>query len=316
MAFITRFYNSKNGDRTYSAEDWADYFASFIGNGVFADPADGCMVMADSDMQVKVSPGRLWINGYYSKNTDEYPLTLAASDAKYARIDLVVARLDLTRRTTLLAVVKGKAAAAPAIPQLTRTDTIYELGLAVVTVKAGATAITQSDITDTRMAESSCGIVKGIIDQISSGKLFEQYGDIFHTWFDQLVTDLSGDVAGNLWLLIQSLNNSIQAINNQLVDDVTHKQYHLGISDGVPYIEEGAIASGGGYTVLSSDKNYIHSQTAASNVWTVDHNLGKFCAVTAVDSAGNIVVGNVEYTSKDSLTIKFSAPVSGKAYCN
>ena len=29
------FFNSVSHDRTYKAEDWAEYFASFIGNGVF-----------------------------------------------------------------------------------------------------------------------------------------------------------------------------------------------------------------------------------------------------------------------------------------
>nr|DAQ05226.1 MAG TPA: hypothetical protein [Caudoviricetes sp.] len=29
------FFNSVSGDRKYKAEDWASYFASFIGNGVY-----------------------------------------------------------------------------------------------------------------------------------------------------------------------------------------------------------------------------------------------------------------------------------------
>lgn len=35
------FFNSVSHDRTYKAEDWAEYFASFIGNGVFPRPFDG-----------------------------------------------------------------------------------------------------------------------------------------------------------------------------------------------------------------------------------------------------------------------------------
>ena len=33
---FSSFFNSVGGDRKYKAEDWAEYFGSFIGNGVFA----------------------------------------------------------------------------------------------------------------------------------------------------------------------------------------------------------------------------------------------------------------------------------------
>ena len=316
MAFISRFYNSKNGDRTYNAADWADYFASFVGNGVFANPANGCQVVAAGNLSVKVRPGKLWINGYYSVNTSDYSLTLSAANANNARYDRVVARLDLTQRTTVLAIVKGTAAAIPTVPALTRTDTIYELGLAVITVRAGVTSISQADITDTRMNDDACGVVKGLIDQISTEDLFAQYDSAFHQWFHELETELDENTAAHLYSMIQSIYNNVQALNHQLVDDVTQKQYHFGISNGELYIEEGEISADGGFSALSSDKNYIHNQTAANSAWTVQHNLGKYCSVTVVDSAGNVIVGNVEYLDTNNLIIKFSAPVTGKAYCN
>ena len=316
MSFISRFYNSKNGDRTYNAADWAEYFASFISNGVFANPANGCQVAAAGNLSVKVRPGKLWINGYYSVNTSDYSFTLSAANASNARYDRVVARLDLTQRTTTLAIVKGTAAAIPTVPTLTRTDTIYELGLAVITVRAGVTSISQSDITDTRMNDDACGVVKGIIDQISTEDLFAQYDSAFHKWFHELETELDENTAAHLYSMIQSIYNNVQALNNQLVDDVTQKQYHFGISNGELYIEEGEISPDGGFSTLSSDKNYIHNQTAANSAWTVQHNLGKYCSVTVVDSAGNVIVGNVEYLDTNNLIIKFSAPVTGKAYCN
>ena len=316
MAFLSRFYNSKNGDRTYDAADWADYFASFVGNGVFADPADGCQVKADSGMKIKVSPGKLWIKGYYSVNTSDYSLTLSAADSVNPRYDRVVARLDLSKRTTSLMIIKGAAAAVPSIPVITRSSTVYDLCLAVIRVKAGAAAITQADITDTRTDETVCGIVKGIIDQINTKNLFAQYQAAFDAWFKNLTAELDENALTHLYTLIQSNYNSIQALNNQLIDDVTSEQYHLGVSDGKLYYEKGAIAVDSGFTALSSDKNFVHNQTAASAVWTVTHNLGKYCSVTVVDSGGNIIVGNVEYIDTNRLLIRFSSAVSGRAYCN
>ncbi len=319
MAFLSRFYNSKNGDRTYNAADWADYFASFISNGVFAEPANGCKVVAvsGSTNNIKVRPGKLWINGYYSTNTTDYSLSIPlVAEKNMSRYDRVVARLDLTKRTTSLAVLRGTAATVAEIPQLTRNDTIYELGLAIISVRSGTTEITQADITDTRMIESDCGIVKGVIDQIKTDELFAQYQAAFEKWFSSLQTELDENALTHLYTMIQSLYNSIQALNNQLIDDVTKKQYHLGVSDGRLYYEEGAVAVEGGFTALSSDKNYIHNQTATSAKWVVQHNLGKYCSVTVVDSGGNIIVGNVEYVDINRLIISFSTAISGKAYCN
>lgn len=65
-----------------------------------------------------------------------------------------------------------------------------------------------------------------------------------------------------------------------------------------------------------ADKTYVHSQPNASAEWSVVHNLNKFPSVTVVDSAGSIVVGDVEYVNMNTVVIKFMAPFSGKAYFN
>jgi hypothetical protein len=65
-----------------------------------------------------------------------------------------------------------------------------------------------------------------------------------------------------------------------------------------------------------SDAKYTHSQDAASDTWTVNHNLGKYPSVTVVDSANSVVIGDIDYTSLNSLTVAFSAAFSGKVYCN
>ena len=45
------FFNSINGDRRYKAEVFAEYFSSFIGNGVFPNPSTSLQVIANDDMQ-------------------------------------------------------------------------------------------------------------------------------------------------------------------------------------------------------------------------------------------------------------------------
>ena len=60
--------------------------------------------------------------------------------------------------------------------------------------------------------------------------------------------------------------------------------------------------------------SYAHTQGAASNSWVITHNLGFKPNVTVVDSAGNIVEGEITYTNTNSLTVSFASAFSGNAY--
>ena len=60
--------------------------------------------------------------------------------------------------------------------------------------------------------------------------------------------------------------------------------------------------------------SYAHTQGSASSSWVINHNLGFKPNVTVVDSAGNIVEGEITYTNTNSLTVSFASAFSGNAY--
>ena len=66
----------------------------------------------------------------------------------------------------------------------------------------------------------------------------------------------------------------------------------------------------------SGDKNYLHIQNIASDVWEINHDLKKFPSVTVIDSAGSEVIGDIEYIDTDNVRIKFAGSFSGKATLN
>jgi hypothetical protein len=70
---------------------------------------------------------------------------------------------------------------------MTRTETVKEYCLAYVYIKAGVSQITASVIEDTRANESLCGWVTGLIEQLSSATLFDQFTAIFTEWYEGLV---------------------------------------------------------------------------------------------------------------------------------
>lgn len=60
--------------------------------------------------------------------------------------------------------------------------------------------------------------------------------------------------------------------------------------------------------------SYTHTQSAASTSWTIAHNLNFKPNVTVFDSADSMVEGSVTHTSNTTLTITFSAAISGRAH--
>jgi len=70
------------------------------------------------------------------------------------------------------------------------------------------------------------------------------------------------------------------------------------------------------FTKGHDDKNYRHIQGVSSATWTIAHNLGKYPSVTVKDSAGSIVIGEIQYNDNNNITLTFSGAFSGEAYLN
>lgn len=61
---------------------------------------------------------------------------------------------------------------------------------------------------------------------------------------------------------------------------------------------------------------FDYEQMSAATVWTVNHDLGRYPAVTVTDYSGNVVYGDVEYINTNTVTITFSAAEGGYVHCS
>ena len=68
--------------------------------------------------------------------------------------------------------------------------------------------------------------------------------------------------------------------------------------------------------VTSGDKNFVFTQGTPASTWTITHNLNKFPSVSVVNSANEVVYGEIDYIDVNSLTVTFNGGFSGKAYLN
>lgn len=180
-------FNSVNGDRRYKAEDFREYFASFIGNGVFPNPSSNLQVVDNNNMTITVKKGKGWINGAIYINTDDLVINIDPADGILNRIDRVVLRFDTLNRNIKLAVKKCTFNSSPVATELQRDADAYELGLADIYIRAGAISITQSSITDLRLDKNLCGIVKGTIEEIDTTTLLAQLS----TWKDEEISNFN-----------------------------------------------------------------------------------------------------------------------------
>lgn len=210
------FFNSVSHDRVYRAEEWAEYFASFIGNGVFPVPSNNLQVVAGSGMVVTVKAGKAWINGYFYYNTGDLSLTLPVADGVLNRIDRIVVRWDLTERLISVVVKSSVPSASPTPPALQRDADAYELCLADITTGAGVTAISQAVITDRRLDPSLCGVVAGVVDQIDTAAFNAQLQAWFTDYKAQSLQEFNDLVSymESLELLGDQQYNALQAYMN------------------------------------------------------------------------------------------------------
>lgn len=220
MAQESGFFNAVQSggtyDRTYNAADFADYFSSFIGNGVFLNAnSDGLQVVAKTGLTVTVKAGRAFIDGYYYHLTENMDITLQANNTSLAVNRMIVCELNLTDRQITVKARDGQQTPI-------NNGTIHELVLAIINVGAGVSSITNSVISDMRPNKTYCGFVEAVVENVDFTSLYNQMQTSFNEWFDEVKDQITTDVAGNLQSQIDELesqlNSQVSTLQGQIAN--------------------------------------------------------------------------------------------------
>lgn len=158
----------------FDAADVAAYLAGLT-SGVFSGDED-FPVTAAGGLKVTVGAGRGWVHpsrftGYSITKRESDTLTMPLADPSLPRIDRIAMRYDAGARAASLQVLQGTASSTPTAPAISRTELIYDLCLAEITRPAGSTSISTGQITDTRLDEALCGIVRDGVTGIPTDEL-------------------------------------------------------------------------------------------------------------------------------------------------
>lgn len=158
----------------FDAADVAAYLAGLT-SGVFSGDED-FPVTAAGGLKVTVGAGRGWVHpsrftGYSITKREADTLTMPLADPSLPRIDRIVMRYDAGARAASLQVLQGTASSTPTAPAISRTELIYDLCLAEITRPAGSISISTGQITDTRLDEALCGLVRDGVTGIPTDEL-------------------------------------------------------------------------------------------------------------------------------------------------
>ena len=243
MGFSFGFFNAKNMDRTYTAEDFTSYLSSIICNGVFDTYGDSFSMTVGSGTQVVIGTGKAWIDGHYFINDTPYTLDLTKYvDESLSRYVTIGISCDVSEsvRACKLEVKSGTAATSPSIPVFENTESKKFLTIASVYLKGGAKTISSSNIRDMRADEKKCGYVKCVLGkcrvsemlvatELMTNKMNEMVGkiDALQSAVDTLqlkVDDLTGDIVAtgslgkNIYYVLYSNGNVLVRGSGEMYD--------------------------------------------------------------------------------------------------
>lgn len=251
MALRYGFFNSINGDRKYDALDMSSIFDGIIEDGVFATIGKIFAVTPGEGLQVIVDTGKAWFNHTWTSNDAKIPLDIDAADITLDRYDAVVLEVNNTEsiRANSIKIIKGTAASDPQKPDMVSTDLIHQYPLAYVRVVHGATEI-QNMYIELTVGKEPCPFVRGPLETVPIDALFAQWESEFDNWFDNVKSNLEGDVAANLQRQIDenyenTLTKSDKALLGLSEGDIPSKAFTL-LNDKIRFL-----GSGGGKMTLT-----------------------------------------------------------------
>ena len=130
--------------------------------------------------------------------------------------------------------------------------------------------------------------------------------------------EMLNEIIADKFFIVEARNQNIKAVlttQTYTAAENDYKDIEVTVSNATGGLEDGKVYLLSKYSA-AGDKHYTHVQSSASTTWTVAHNLNKKPSVSIVDSADNVIIGQVEHTNLNNLTITLSAATSGKAYIN
>lgn len=224
MAITSGFFDSVNGDRKYTAQQFGNLFVGIISDGVFSGVGGGMKVEARSS-QVYINSGRAWCRGTWIDNDNYASLNVPANThPNYSRYDAVVLTFDSSSsvRRNSIDYISGTAAATPLKPSLKNDSLTKQMPLCYIFRPANSTTITQSNIEST-IGTSACPYITGPLKTIDVTDVVRDANSTIHNTnqrLQQVTTELEEKA--------RKLDQDVTATKNSFTEWVKTAEKALG----------------------------------------------------------------------------------------
>ena len=204
-------------DRAIDSAIYRGFWANLVKSGIQSDPdmvQEFFKVEATgSGMTVTVNAGFAMLNGLMYRETELKTLQLQAGGSA-DRIDTVVIHADTSSavRSCYLTVLQGMPAnpnESPVRRTLTRSASVYELGIADIYIPAYAAEVNPQLITDTRYDDTRSGTVRVLADLDLDTQLSTTSVNAVQ---NRVITNETNRIKSNLNVKVSSFNETTGAL--------------------------------------------------------------------------------------------------------
>lgn len=234
MAITYGFFDSVNGDRKYTAQQFGNLFTGIISDGVFSG-VGGSLKVESRSSQVYINSGRAWCRGTWLDNDSYASLNVPANThPNYSRYDAVVLTFDSSSsvRRNSIDYISGVAAATPLKPTLKNDSLTKQMPLCYIFRPANSTTITQSNIEST-IGTSACPYITGPLKTIDVTDVVRDANATIRDTNQRLQ-----QVTTELEQKARKLDQDVTATKNSFTDWVTNAEKALGAAPNASTIIE------------------------------------------------------------------------------
>lgn len=294
MAVRSGFFNSVNKDRTYYANEFSAMLDGVINDGVFSSIGTAFSVTAAGGNTVNVGIGRAWFNSAWLFNDSILPITLDNPEVLQNRIDAIVIEINYTEevRNGSIKVVKGAPSSTPSNPTLTKNEFVNQYPLVYIYRKAGATAVSQSDITN-MIGTSSCPYITGILQVQNIDNIVAQWEAQWNEWKEQWLY-WEGD--WDTWYANEKENASSDMTNWMLETEANFEAW---------FNELQAILDGDTATSLAAEITELQGRfsTLAKERCVIEKLTDSSISGVLTDSFGNTIEGATSFSQSATVVV-------------
>lgn len=299
----------------YEAKEMGAYLATRT-RGVFSSNGNLAVSPGESGLSVSVSPGLAWLKwsdywGVAALQEQSLTLKLDTADGILKRIDAIVCRLDKVTNRAEIIVKKGSLSSSPVVAPPVRDANYDELYIATVLVNAGVISISAGAITDQRLNEEYCGLMRDGVTGIPTASLqaqaqqiltdlmdalnaqMVQQSDEFNIWFNDMKEKLGEAPATALQLQVDELKDALPGKMDRSIYDKT------GLKQDVYKYTDAAIArSVFGYNYLdNSDFTDPVNQRGMGSPFMPGYCIDRWICQTGGGGRCGLMDGGISFTA-------------------